>query len=378
MTVLLAARRPSTVVGTILCGVMLAAALTASFAQDAEDAKTPARVVSVAEVVRKSVPIYRVYTGTTASIMAIELRAQVTGYLVERKFIEGSDVAEGDTLYVIDPRPFQAIVDQKKAELQQQKAILEYATTSQKRYEEAARGGAAAQEQLDQAIELQATTEAAIGVYEAEIEQAQINLEFAEIHAPFAGRVGRTLVHIGALITADETALASLVQLDPIYIYFNPPETDLLAIEAGQALAPLEVTATLPHTTTEEFKGTLNFISNTADPQTGTIAMRAVVRNPGQKLRPGQFALVRLRIAEDKNAVVVPAKAISSTQGQRFVMVVGKDNKLEKRSVVLDRQAGSLGFVVKSGLKAGELVVTSDSATLKAGETVAPQRVPAS
>lgn len=375
---LLTANGLSTVLGLVLGGAMLATVTSASFAQNAEDAKTPPRSVSVAEVVEKSVPIYRVYTGTTASIMAIELRAQVTGYLLERKFTEGSDVALGDTLYVIDPRPFQAVLDQRKAELQQQQAILDYATTSQKRYEEAARGGAAAQERLDQAIELQATTEAAISVYEAEIEQAQINLDFTEIKAPFAGRVGRTLVHIGALVTADETSLASLVQLDPIYVYFSPPETDLLRIEARQALAPLEVTVTLPHTTTEEFGGTLNFISNTADPQTGTIAMRAVVRNPGQKLRPGQFALVRVRIAEDKNAVVVPSKAVSSTQDQRFVMVVGKDNKLEKRSVVLDRQAGSQGFVVKSGLKAGELVVVSDTATLRVGETVAPQRVPAS
>ena len=369
---------------SLIAGVAaLTVASIATFAQGANEPKASGkspRPVSVQEIVEQSVPVDRVYTGTTAAVKAIELQAQVTGYLVERKFTEGSDVDTGETLYVIDPRPFQAILDQKEAELQEQEAVLKYAKATQKRYATAARAGAAAQEQLDQAIELEAKTEAAIGVYKAEIEQARINLGFAEIEAPFAGRIGRTLVNIGALVKANDTALASFVQLDPIYVYFSPSETELLLIEANQGKAPLKVTLTLPHATSETFTGTLTFISNSADASTGTIAMRATISNPEQRIRPGQFALVRLHIANDANALVVPAKAISSIQGQRFVMIVDKDNKLEKRNVSLGRQVDALGYVVESGLNKGERVVVSDIQTLKVGETVSPQlkREPAS
>jgi len=373
-------RRPL-VAGSVAAAVVLAAAGSGMIARAADDAvgagKSAPKVV-VAEVAQQTVPVDRVYTGTTAAVKAIELRAQVTGYLLERRFTEGSDVGKGETLYVIDPRPFKAVLDQRHAELQEQEAIREYAKTSQKRYETAARAGATARERLDQAIELEAKTEAAIDVYKSEIEQARINLDFAEIKAPFDGRVGRTLVNIGALVKANDTALASLVQLDPIYVYFSPPETELLPIEAHQAKAPLEVTMTLPHSTTDAFRGTLSFISNAADAGTGTIAMRATIPNPEQRVRPGQFALVRLHIGEDPDALVVPAKAVSSIQGQRFVMVVGKDNKLERRKIDLGRQVGTGGYVVESGLSKGELVVVSDIRTLKTGQTVSPQREPAS
>jgi len=376
-----AVRRRPIVAGSVAATVVLAAIWSGGLAQGADD-KTgvgkPAPKVSVVEIVEQAVPVDRVYTGTTAAVKAIELQAQVTGYLLERRFTEGSDVGTGDTLYVIDPRPFQAVLDQKQAELQEQVAIREYAKTSQKRYASAARAGAAARESLDQAIELEAKTEAAIDVYKSEIKQAKINVDFTEIKAPFDGRVGRTLVNIGALVKANDTALASLVQLDPIYVYFSPPETELLLIEAHQAKAPLAVTMTLPHSSSEGYKGTLTFVSNAADAGTGTITMRATVPNPDQRIRPGQFALVRLHISEDPAALVVPAKAVSSIQGQRFAMVVGKDNKLERRKIGLGRQVGTGGYVVESGLSKGDLVVVSDIRTLKAGETVSPQREPAS
>ncbi len=240
---------------------MLAVAARADDA--ATNAGKPAPKVTVAEVVEQSVPEERVYTGTTAAVKAIELRAQVTGYLLRRTFTEGSTVAAGETLYVIDPRPFQAVLDQRKAQLQEQEAVLKYAKATQNRYAKAASAGAAARQQLDQAIELEAKTEAAIGVYKGEIEQAKINLEFTRVEAPFDGRVGRTLVNIGALVKADDTALASFVQLDPIYVYFSPPETELLLIERNQAKAPLAVTVTLPHASTEEFTGTLTFAAAT-------------------------------------------------------------------------------------------------------------------
>jgi len=375
-----ASRQPLTarLVATVLVFAAAAHVDAARAANDASTSAKPARKVVVAEVAQQTVPVDRVYTGTTGAVKGIELQAQVTGYLLERKFTEGTDVKAGETLYVIDPAPFQAVLNQRQAQLAEQEAVLKYAKTTQSRYAKAARSGAAARQRLDQAIELEAKTEASIAVYKAEIEQARINLDFARIEAPFDGRVGRTQVNIGTLVKANETMLASYVQLDPIYVYFNPPETDLLLIEQNQIKTPLSATVTLPHSTTEEFKGTLTFIGNMADAQTGTILMRATFANPGHRIRPGQFALVRLHIAENPDALVVPAKAISSVQGKRFVVVVGKDNKLENRKVSLGRQVGTGGYLVNSGLTKGELVVVSDTRTLKTGETVSPQREPAS
>lgn len=363
-----------------LCG-SIAIAVAASHvgevvAQGSGNAK-PAVAVTVSEVAEQETPLQRVYTGTTAAVRGIELQAQVTGYLLERRFTEGSNVARGDTLYVIDPAPFQAELDKSKAELQEQEAVLAYAKTTQERYAAAAGQGAAAQERLDQAIELQAKTEAAIGVSKADVALAQINLDYSEIRAPFDGRVGRTFVNVGALVQANATTLATLVQLDPIYVYFSPPETELLAIEERQRKSELAVQVTLPRASTETFKGKLTFIGNTADAQTGTITMRATIPNPDGLLRPGQFARVTLDIDTTKS-LVVPARAIASIQGQRFVMVVGKDNKLERRNVTLGRQVGAEGYIVDEGLSKGELVVVSDVQTLKSGEVVSPQHAPAS
>lgn len=358
-------------IAALAAGALLAGAGRAASAQEGGSRSPPQ--VTVAEVVEQAVPIERVYTGTTAPVKGIELRSQVTGYLLERKFAEGSDVKQGDVLYAIDPRPFQAVLDQKQGELQEQQATLEYAKIEVQRYSDLASRSDAPQERLDQANELQSQTEAAIAVSQAEINQAKIDLAFTSIEAPFDGRIGQTEVNIGALISANDTALASLVQLDPIYVYFNPPETDLWQIETSQAKAPLPAEVTLPRVDAPPFKGELSFIANTADARTGTIEMRATVANPERRLRPGQFVLVHLQVGADPDALVVPAQAVSSVQGQRFVMVVGKDDKLERRNVTLGRQVGSQGYVVEDGLSAGERVVVSDIRTLRGGMTVAPQ-----
>ena len=165
-------------------------AATAAFAHEpggaATQGETPSPVV-VAEAVEQPVAIERTYIGTTEAAKAIDLRAQVSGYLVERRFTKGSTVEAATTLFVIDTRPFQAVVDQKQAQLEEQQAVSKYANAAQTRYAAAAKLGAAAQDRLDQAIELQVKAEAAIGVYTAELEQAKLDLEFAEIKAPFNG-----------------------------------------------------------------------------------------------------------------------------------------------------------------------------------------------
>ncbi|MBL8659784.1 MAG: efflux RND transporter periplasmic adaptor subunit [Rhodospirillales bacterium] len=333
--------------------------------------------VVVAEAVEQPVTIERTYTGTTAAARAVDLRAQVTGYLVERRFTEGSSVATGDTLFVIDARPFQTVVDQRQAELQEQQAVLRYADAAQQRYAAAAKLGAAAQDRLDQAIELQIKTQAAIGVHQAELAQAQFNLEMTDIKAPFDGRVGRALVDVGALVEGNKTALASLVQLNPVYVYFSPPNADLPLIEAQQEKAPVQVTVTFPHVPSEALRGTLTFISNAADATTGTIAMRATIADPPKAVRPGQFVQVRLNLVDAFEALVVPADAVSAVQGQTYVMVVGDDNRIARRKVRLGQDGADQGRIVEDGLSRGERVVVSDTRALRAGELVSTEPAPA-
>lgn len=361
----------------IILGVMAAtAALAHEPGGAATQGETPSPVV-VAEAVEQPVAIERTYIGTTEAAKAIDLRAQVSGYLVERRFTEGSPVEAATTLFVIDTRPFQAVVDQKQAQLEEQQAVSRYANAAQMRYAAAAKLGAAAQDRLDQAIELQVKAEAAVGVYKAELEQAKLDLEFAQIKAPFDGRIGRTLVDVGALVKSNETALASFVQLDPVYVYFSPPETDLALIEAHQEKSPVEVAVTLPNVQSAILAGTLTFISNAADSSTGTITMRATIADPTKTIRPGQYARVHLRLANGADVLVVPADAISRIQGQPYVMVVGDDSRVSRRYVRLGRQSADHARVVEDGLREGERVVVSGTRTLKAGDLVSVQAAPA-
>ena len=351
----------------------LAASAVAQKADAAPEDGTRGPPVVVAEVVEQRLPIERTYVGTTAAPNAVDLQAQVSGYLVERRFTEGAMVEAGTTLFVIDPRPFQAIIAQKQAQLEEQQAVSTYADAAQRRYAAAAKLGAAAQDQLDQAVELQMKATAAISLYQAELEQAKLDLEFAEVKAPFSGRVGRALVNVGALVKNSQTVLASLVQTDPIYVYFSPPAADLPSIEAHRDKETLEVTVTLPQVHDDPLTGALTFISNVADAATGTIAVRATIKDPPQTVRPGQFARVRLKIPTDADVLTVPAGAIARVQGQPYAMVVDADSRVERRNVGLGRYTSGRDYIIETGLRKGERVVVSGTGTLKAGEFVSVQ-----
>jgi multidrug efflux system membrane fusion protein len=328
--------------------------------------------VPVAAVAKKSVPIYLDYVATADAIRSVSLQAKVTGYLLARGAADGDDVKVGDLLYRIDPRDYQAVLDQAKAQAQRDAAQREYAETNAYRNEYLSKKGDVAIAVYQQSASTLHQADAAIAADRAAIEAAQLNVGYAEIRAAFAGRLGRSQVHEGALISAAGTQLNTLVQLDPIYVSFNPPETDLAAIMKAQAEGPVAAKVMIGDDPMPRFSGALTFLDNTVDRTTGTITARATIANPALSLLPGQYARVRLHIGEQPGALLVPQIAVGSGQVGRFVYIVGKDQKAEQRMVTLGRTLGDL-VVVEKGVSEGESVIVGNLQKIGPGAAVLPE-----
>jgi multidrug efflux system membrane fusion protein len=332
--------------------------------------------VPVAAVVKKSVPLYLDYVATAEAMRSVSLQAKVTGYLLARGAVDGADVKTGDLLYRIDPRDYQAALDQAKAQAQRDAAQREYAEPNAYRNEVLSKKGDVSIAVYQQSASVLHQTEAALVADRAAIEAAQLNVGYTEIRAPFGGRLGRSLVHEGALISAAGTQLNSLVQLDPIYVSFNPAETDLTAIGKAQAAGPVAAEVMIGDDPTPRFSGALTFLDNSVDRTTGTITARATIANPAQSLLPGQYARVRLHVGEQPGALLVPQIAVGSSQIGRFVYVVGKDHKAEQRMVTLGRTLGEL-VVVENGVNEGDSVIVGDLQKIGPGAPVVPEPVAA-
>jgi membrane fusion protein, multidrug efflux system len=322
-------------------------------------------------VVKKSVPLYLDYVATAEAIRSVTLQAKVTGYLLVQGAADGADVKEGDTLYRIDPRDYQAVLDRAKAQEQRDAAQRDYAGANERRNKQLNQNGYVSLDAYQQSLSSLHQFEAAITADRATIETAQLNLRYTEIRAPFTGRLSRSQVHEGALINAAGTDLNTLVQLDPIYVTFNPPETDLAAITAAQSGGPVAAEVVIGGDPKTRFTGTLTFLDNRVDRTTGTTTARATIKNPGQSLLPGQYARVRLQVGEQPDALLIPQIAVGSNQLGRFVYVVSNDHKVEPRIVTLGRMVGDL-VVVEQGLAEGEPVIVGNLQKLRSGAPVTP------
>ena len=369
----------------VTLGVAAAAALAAALAfyllgGDAEhrasaagaEQQAPGLPVPVVAVVKKQVPVYLEYVSAAEAIRSVTLQAKVTGYLVARGAADGVDVKENDLLYRIDPRDYQAALDQAKAQARRDAAQREYAAANAHRNELLSKNGDVSTDTLQQSVSSLHQVEAALAADRAAIETAELNLGYTEIRTPFAGRLGRSQVHEGALINAAGTQLNTLVQLDPIYLSFNPPETDLPAIARAMANGRVAAEVMIGDDPTVRFNGTLSFLDNSVDHTTGSITARATIANPQQSLLPGQYARVRLHVGEQPDALLIPQVAVGSSQLGRFVYVVGQDHKAEQRIVTLGRTVGDL-VVVAKGLAEGEPVIVGNLQKLGPGAPVTPQ-----
>ena len=326
--------------------------------------------VSTSPVVQRNVPVNLNYVGATEAIRSITLQAKVAGFLMDGGAADGSDVKKGDLLYRIDPRDFQATLDQITAQAARDNAALEYARSNQGRSATLAKEGWKSKDQFDLANSALGQAQAAVTANEAAIRTARLNLSYTEIRAPFDGRIGRAVVHVGALITASGTTINSLVQLDPLYVTFNPGETDLPAILAQKAKG--NVIAQVRVGEDSSFKGTLTFIDNSVDRTTGTLVARLTIANPDKRLLPGQFVRIELQVDELKNALLIPQIAIGSGQLGKYVYVAGSDGKAIRRAVTTKFTQGT-DIVVADGLKAGEQVITSNLQKLSDGSSISVQ-----
>ncbi|MBB4201124.1 efflux transporter periplasmic adaptor subunit [Rhodoblastus sphagnicola] len=354
-------------------GVFLLSRESRKWGEGEAHASAPAFVmpVPVSQVVKMTVPVTLDYSARTESLQNVTLQSRVSGYLMEQVAADGADVKAGDLLYRIDPRDYQAALDQAKAQAQRESAALKYARGNLDRGGKLAQTGFLAKDSFDQRRSAMEQAEAALASDQASIRAAQLNLEYTEIRAPFSGRLGRNQAAIGTMVGVGGTVLNTLVQLDPIYVTFNPSETDLAAIDAARKAGPVKADIFLTGQTQARQQGRLSFLNNIVDQATGTITARALIDNHDFTLLPGQYVRIRLHLRDDPGALMVPQAALGSSQLGKYLYLVGKDNIVEQRMVSLG--ATHEGMVaITTGVAEGERIIDGNLQKIGPGMPVNP------
>ena len=326
--------------------------------------------VTVAPVVQKSMPIEIRVIGAVEAYSVVSMHAQITGQLTDVNFKEGEDVQKGQVLFRLDRRPLEAALMQAQANLQRDIAQAANAKVVAQRYNDLAGRGIATTEQLETSRTSAAALEATVEADRAALENAKVQLQYATIASPIAGRTGALMVHEGNLVrAADQAPLVVINQVAPIYVSFAIPESRLPELKHYMASGTLAVEAKPPTDDRASSHGHITFIDNNVDQTTGTIRIKATFTNDDRRLWPGQFVNVIVALTKDPTAVVVPTAAVQVGQQGQYAYVVKPDKSVEYRPVVVERTAG-LETIIKSGLKPAETVVTDGHLRLVAGSRV--------
>ncbi len=379
----------------------------------------PPPVVQVAVVEQRDLPVRHQWIGTLNGLVNAAINAEVTGYLLRQDYAEGSFVHKGQLLFEIDPRPFQAAVDQAAGQLAQSKAQLAQAEAAltqaqaqllsaeanqrksqldEDKYKPLFEDKAVTRQDLDNAVQTNrsnvalvaaaqaqvATSKAqieaagaAVKAAEAALETANVNLGFTRLTSLIDGIAGTATVQVGNLVGPSTPAVTTVSTLDPIRAVFTVSEQEYLSLARADALHHLELKLILADGTTHPHDGRFFFADRQVDPSTGAIQMTALFPNPGNILRPGQYAMVRAVTGEDKGALLVPQPAVSEIQGGYEVVVVGGDNKVATRQVQVGDRVGTL-WVITGGLKPGDRVVVEGQQKVRSGMRVQPKPYSAS
>jgi len=363
-----------------LCAVALALPVVfgCQQASSQQPAAPPPPSVSVAVPVSAPITDFRQFTGQTEAVESVEIRARVQGFLQEIHFTEGTEVNQGDLLYTIDPRTFQAEVDRAAAEMERLQAQLSLAESEERRAARLRQSSAVTEEEYAQRVAARQQAQASVQEAQAALDLARINLSFTEIRAPISGRVGSTNFTAGNLVGFNEpTLLTTIVKLDPIYVLFEGTERRFLEYERrireeGLATAAdrqvpvfvgLEGEQGFPH------QGVIDFRANRVDPGTGTIQIRATIPNQDRLAVPGMFARVRVPIGQPMTQQLIPQTAVGSDQRGPFVYVVGSDNVVQYRPIRTGRSVGNL-VIVQDGLTSMDRVVVNGVQKARPGAPV--------
>jgi RND family efflux transporter MFP subunit len=349
-------------------------AVTASgCSKDAPPMQTPQ--VTVAPAIERVVADWDEFTGHFEAVNSVEVRPRVGGFLQRVGFVEGAIVHQGDVLFVIDQRPYQAEVARAEAVLAQARTRNQLAGMEVERAQKLVNSQAISREELDARTSGRAEGDAGVKGAEAAVLVARLNLEWTVVRAPISGRVGRAEVTPGNVVQAgapSPTLLTTIVSIDPIYVYFDTDEQAYLKYMGAQATGPKgrEVLVGLANETGFPHEGRLNFVDNRVDGASGTIRARALLSNPNGLFTPGLFARVRLLGSQRHPATLVQDQAIGTDQDRKFVLVLKSDNTVEYRPVVTGRVVDGLRTVA-SGLKPGERVVINGLMRVRPGMKVA-------
>lgn len=348
-----------------------------------EKPELPAPKVVVVPAVQKDVPIIGQYIGITQASLDVEVRARVDGFVEEQLFVEGSAISEGDLLYRIDPRSYQARVNRLKAKLDSDQAAFAKAQRDVARLKPLHEEDAVSQLDFDNAMSAEEQARAGVAASQAELDEAELELGYTQITASISGMVGESNVDIGTLVgSGGQSLLTSIKRINPIFVKFNMSALDYLnsrrrmktfwekleAEEKGKALKGY-IRINLPDDSEYRHTGDVEFTAPTVNPKTGTFVVRAVLPNPDRELLPGQHTRVRIQLDEISNAVVIPEETIQIEQGGAYVMVVLPNETVEQRFVVTGPHVEG-EVVVASGLDADEQVIVEGMHRVYHGQQV--------
>jgi membrane fusion protein, multidrug efflux system len=365
-------------------------ALTGCAGKPAEAPGAGPPTVTVSYPLQRDVTDYEVYTGRTAAVDSVQIRARVTGYLQKINFQDGEDVEDGKVLVEIDPRPYQATFDQALGQLNVNQAQLQLSRGNLKRGQDLAPGGGISKEELDQRRSNVQADEARVNVAQANLVTARLNLDWTKVTAPVSGQISYRLVTPGNLITADQTILTTIVSRDPMWVYFAMDEPTVVRIRELMRAGKIPLSASgkvARHTVSLALSGEkgfphegyVDFANNQLDQATATLLVRAVVPNPSPPIgdrvfAPAMFVRVRVPVTAPYSALLVSEAAVGTDQNLRYLYVVNEENKVVRHTVQLGTQQDGLQ-VIAEGLQPGERVIVNGLQKVHQGVVVSPKLV---
>lgn len=376
-------RHPLHHAAIVLVPVVIAVALAGCNGRGGPPAFPPPDV-NVIRAATEPMTVFEEYVGQTEAVDTVEIRARVSGLLERQAFEDGGRVAAGSVLFVIDPQPYQAALDQAKAALALAQAQHLNSKQQLERVRPLVKERALSQQDLDNAVAKEAIDAATAEAARAQVRSAELNLEYTTVRAPRDGVISKALIKAGGLVNASSTLLTTLYSVNPIYVNFSVSELKLLELQRELNRNPNDNKAGLPPfrlrlADGSEYKlsGRINFVDTAVDPKSGTLQVRVQVPNPDRLLRAGQLVRVIMPSLTQKQAYRIPQQAVQEMQGKRSVLVVDAESKAQYREVVANTRVGN-DWIVESGLEPGEMVIVEGTGKSRPGAPVKPTVIEAS